>query len=142
MLVITTQKVKQAFEDFEKIKPRSAWQKGVIDYVYDFLDFINESLYWQKTDRMEITPTEKQGQKFFEFLRNGADSWSQYSWGGCSLIYDSDIAKRVCTPSALKLKKGGELQPSRTEQWLDIQAKALRDASQKLYWYAVRKWEE
>ena len=130
------------FEDFENIKPRSAWERGVIDYVFDFLDYISEHLGYEKIDRMEVTPVEEQRHKFYEFLKNGADSWSQYSWGGCSLIYDSDIAERVCTPSALRRNKGGELPPSSTEQWLDVQTRALSIASGKLYGYAVRKWEE
>ena len=40
-------------------------------------------------------------------LLNGADDWSQYSWGGCSLIYDGDIAERLCTPSELKKTRHG-----------------------------------
>ena len=32
-------------------------------------------------------------------LLNGAERWQEYSDGGCSLIYDGDIAARVCTPS-------------------------------------------
>ena len=35
-------------------------------------------------------------------LLNGAVSWQEYSDGGCSLIYDGDIAARVCTPSEYK----------------------------------------
>ena len=29
-------------------------------------------------------------------------SWQEYSDDGCSLIYDGDIAARVCTPSEYK----------------------------------------
>ena len=35
-------------------------------------------------------------------LLNGAERWQEYSDGGCSLIYDGDIAARVCTPSEYK----------------------------------------
>ena len=38
-------------------------------------------------------------------LLNGASDWNQYSWGGCSLIYNSDIAERVCSPSKLKRQR-------------------------------------
>lgn len=60
-------------------------------------------------------------------LLGGAD-WKQYSYGGCSLIYDAEIAERLCTPSDLKRKRGGALQPSKRESWLDVQARALWQA--------------
>ena len=58
--------------------------------------------------------------------------FNEYSWGGCSLIYDYDIAKRLCTPSEYKRKKGGELNPNSHEQWLDTQARALYQAFVKI----------
>ena len=60
---------------------------------------------------------------------NGASSWDQYSWGGCSLIYNSDIAERLCTPSELKQTRNGERKPNANEEWLDTQARALYQAS-------------
>ena len=62
-------------------------------------------------------------------LLNGAESWSQYSWGGCSLCYDGDIAKRLCTPSELKRTRSGECRPNSREEWLDTQARALIQAA-------------
>lgn len=61
-------------------------------------------------------------------LPNGAADWSQYSYGGCALIYDGEIAETVCTPSELRCKRGGELQPNSRETWLDVQARALSQA--------------
>lgn len=62
-------------------------------------------------------------------MLNGADSWIQYSWGGCSLIYDGDIAERLCSPSELKKTRNGERKPNGNEEWLDTQARALYQAS-------------
>jgi hypothetical protein len=59
---------------------------------------------------------------------NGAKDWSQYSWGGCSLIYDAAIARRLCTPSELKKTRNGERRPNSNEEWLDTQARALNQA--------------
>ena len=64
-----------------------------------------------------------------EWLLNGAMDWEDYSYGGCSLIYDSQIAERLCTPSELKKKDGGRLEPNSQESWLDVQTRALRQAS-------------
>lgn len=67
-------------------------------------------------------------------LRNGSDSWKEYSYGAMALIRDADIAARVCTPSELRAKRGGELQPSRRENWLDVQARALGHAARRIVW--------
>ena len=68
-------------------------------------------------------------QTLFTALLNGADDWRQYSEGGCALVYDSDIAERVCSPSELKRCKGGERQPNASETWLECQARALGQAA-------------
>lgn len=66
--------------------------------------------------------------------RNGASDWNQYSWGGCSLIYNRDIAERVCNATELKrcTYRDGSLkdQPNGREAWLDVQARALFQAEQ------------
>lgn len=67
-----------------------------------------------------------------EWLKNGASDWDQYSWGGSSLIYNSDIAERLCCPSELKKTRNGERRPNSREEWLDTQARALRQAAGRL----------
>lgn len=94
----------------EAKKCRSAWQRGVKTYALELLEDL---------DGDEITK---------ETLLNGAENWEQYSYNGCSLIYDVDIAQRVCTNSELKRTKNGELQPTLNETWLDVQARALYQA--------------
>jgi len=104
-------------------KNRSAWSKGVTAYALELLDDLEEYREFNNADT-HIHPLELK-----EELLNGAEDWSQYSWGGSSLIYDFEIAERLCTPSELKRKKGGELQPNSREEWLDTQARALCQAA-------------
>ena len=67
---------------------------------------------------------------------NGAISWKEYSYSGNALIYDGDIAKRLCTPSELArvTHKDGSLsdRANSRETWLDCQARALFQAFQIL----------
>jgi hypothetical protein len=62
----------------------------------------------------------------------------QYSYGGCSLIYDCDIAERLCSPSELKRTRDGERSPNAKEEWLDVQARALYQAA-RLVMRAAKK---
>lgn len=99
---------------------KSAWKSGVMDYVDDLLSDFEEYL--------ECNEIPQSKEKVEKILLNGANNWTTYSYGGCSLIYDGDIAKRLCCPSILAVKKGGELPPNSRETWLDVQARALRQA--------------
>ena len=97
---------------------RSAWSKGVISYALELLDNL-----------AELTPDDlADPEAVRRALLNGADNWKKYSYGGCSLIYDFDIAIRLCTRSELKRLKCGDLNPNSRENWLDVQARALYQA--------------
>ena len=76
---------------------KSAWGKAVTLYAYELVE------------SLEVEELPEDFEEFKTLMLNGADDWSQYSWGGSSLIYDCDIAERTCTPSELKKTKGGEL---------------------------------
>ena len=104
---------------------RSAWKKGVKEYADELLNNLEE-----KAQSYERLP--KNGRELEEWILNGAISWEDYSYGGCSLIYDGDIAERLCTPSELKKKDGGRLAPNSQESWLDVQTRALRQACIKI----------
>jgi len=107
-------KANQALLDtIAKIPATGAWQRGVNTYALELVE------------QAEVPLTLE---NLRETLLNGAADWGQYSYGGCSLIYDTDIAERLCSPSKLKRKRGGELQPSTRETWLDCQARALWQA--------------
>ncbi len=92
----------------------SAWSRGVREYAAGLLENARES-------GIEGTPTAKQ-------LLGGAMNWREYSFGGCSLIYNRDICERLATPSEQRAKKYGELPPNKQETWLDVQARALYQA--------------
>ena len=65
-------------------------------------------------------------------LLNGAQDWNEYSFAGCALIYNRDIAERLCTPSELRKTQGGKRRPNSRETWLDVQARALYQACQMI----------
>jgi len=108
----------EIIQSIQNKKTRGAWDKAVSQYALDLL----ESL-----DGEEICKSN---------LLNGAQDWKQYSEGGCSLIYDSDIAERVCNPSELTRTRGGELQPNSRETWLDVQSRALHQAYKRIIRHA------
>ena len=118
--------INEVREELENRKDRSAWDKGVTVYALELLDELEENREYDKADKY-LHPLELKAE-----LLNGAADWNQYSWGGCSLIYDGDIAERLCTPSELKRKRGGDLQPNNREEWLDVQARALCQAARRI----------
>lgn len=107
----------EIMEQIESQKAKSAWGKGVLLYAYELVENLEDETLPASKSELEAV------------LLNGAADWSQYSWGGSSLIYNGDIAERLCTPSELKRKRGGELAPNSHEQWLDVQARALAQAA-------------
>lgn len=108
----------------ERNKRHSAWSVGITYYCLELLD----SLEYNGANFEEITNPKLLEKK----LLNGADNWSHYSYGGCSLCYDEDICERLCTPSERKKKKDGYLMPNSCETWLDVQARALFQASRSI----------
>ena len=96
---------------------KTAWKCGVIVYAHE--------LAAEAAGRTCL----KTRKTVEEALLNGAPSWADYSEGGCSLIYDSDIAERLCTPSELERSLDGKRNPNRRERWLDVQARALTQAA-------------
>lgn len=100
----------------EARKTRSAWDKGVTLYALELLDNLRD------------LPADDNRQEIKKALLNGASDWSEYSYGGCSLIYNADIAERLCSPSELKRCHGGDWRPNRRESWLGVQARALFQA--------------
>ena len=112
-------------KNLEERKDRSAWDKGVTIYALEMLDEVAESIDYNGKEpetRAELKA----------LALNGAESWEEYSWGGSSLIYDYEIAERLCTPSELKKTRGGERRPNNREEWLDTQARALYQAFRRL----------
>lgn len=98
----------------------SKWTTGVNEYAEELKEFLAEN-------NLEATK---------ENMLNGADDWHMYSYGGSALIYDEDIAERLATPSEIKsrTRKDGSLNQNANarETWLDVQARALYQASRKI----------
>jgi len=107
----TTMKTKNEIQiAIEATNPRGAWAKARKEYALELLE------------NLEGECTEKN-------LLNGADDWAHFSYGGSSLVYDRQIAMRLCNPSELKKTKNGEIPPNRRESWLDCQARCLSQAA-------------
>ena len=111
--------------ELETRKDRSAWDKGVTLYAWDLLDEIQGHTNYEHKEPK--TPAELK-----EYALNGAESWEQYSWDGSALIYNCDIAERLCSPSELKKTRNGERRPNSREEWLDTQARALFQAYNRI----------
>lgn len=109
----------------ENLNPRSAWQKGVKEYAEELICELEEYADYNGTLG---TISALNSTDFEHICLNGADNWSAYSYGGSSLIWNEDIAKTLCTPSGLKRTKNGQNDPNSRETWMDVQARALRQA--------------
>lgn len=108
--------------ELANIKCRSKWDKGVNKYAEELAEGLTK---WESVpqDTAELRA----------MLLNGAADWSAYSFGGSSLIYNGDIAERLATPSEIKYyKQGGMREPNARETWLDVQTRALIQASQRV----------
>ena len=116
------------YQSIESEKQRSAWDKGVTEYALELVEQLAEQIDGGYFDELELGNT-----KAVKIaLLNGAKDWNQYSWGGCSLIYDCSIAKRLCCPSELRKTHNGERRPNSKEEWLDTQARALTQAANRV----------
>lgn len=88
----------------------SAWSRGVKTYALELIEGVEDGF-------TQVS------------LLNGAQNWREYSYGGCALIYDADIAERLCAPSEYKRTREGQRAPNSRESWLDVQARALGQAA-------------
>lgn len=95
---------------------KSAWQRGVDEYADELRENLREN---------RLHPTE-------ENMLNGAKDWYHYSRGASSLVSNQDIAERLSSPSELKKTNFGERNPNAREDWLDVQARALIQASKQV----------
>ena len=124
--ILDNMKIKDLIKKLENQKPRSKWDKGVVNYsimilekIQDDHDHINGDVSFRELEAL---------------LLNGAESWSRYSWGGNALINNEDIAQMLSTPTELKRTCNGKKRPNRREEWLDTQARALFQAVNKIWW--------
>lgn len=96
---------------------RSAWDKGVKAYALDILANFED---WARFNDEQGEPLPVLNERT---ALNGAKDWKQYAFGGCGLVYNYDIAERLCTPATLRKfdTLGGV-------NWLDLEAVALLQA--------------
>lgn len=120
--------IEKLYQSIESENQRSAWDKGVTKYALELVDQLGEQINGGYFEELDLT----ESKKVRAALLKGAADWSQYSWGGCSLIYDGDIAERLCCPSELKKTRNGERRPNSREEWLDTQARALFQAANRV----------
>ena len=113
-------------KELEARKDRSAWDRGVTLYALELLEEYRERAAYEGREAVDRA-------EFKAWLLNGADSWESYSYGGSSLIYNWDIAERLCCPSEYKRTREGERRPNSREEWLDVQARALHQAACRLF---------
>lgn len=101
---------------------RSAWARGVKAYAVDLVEELEYRVEYEgrKPDNMN---------ELRRWLLNGASDWAQCSEGGCALIYNGDIARRLCTASELKKTDSGRKDPNPRESWIDVQTRALYQAA-------------
>ena len=113
---------------------RSAWERGVRQYAVELI----EGLSYLTADEWDGS-----WQMRLRLLLNGAADWHQYSYGGCSLIYDAEIAERLCPPSELARSRDGDRPPNSCETWLDCQARALHQAAEliRCTHYGLSGWD-
>lgn len=106
-------------------KDRSAWDKGVTEYATELAESLDN---WDKQPESVA--------ELREMMLNGADDWKAYSYGGSALIYNQDIAERLCSPSGLKrvTNKYGNVREyaNARENWCDVQARALYQAANRV----------
>ena len=110
-------KIEDVKKFIDALKFRGAWKNGVKNYAIELL---------QSNDDFDGDLSSVKNLQ--DLFLNGASDWEEYSWGGGSLIYGEDIAKRLCNNSELKKTDNGKKKPNSYEEWLDTQARALSQA--------------
>lgn len=123
-----TNNLEKLYTSIKEEKQRSAWNKGVTEYALELVEDLAELIDGGYFDEWDLA----ESKKVRAALLNGAENWSQYSWGGSALIYNGDIAERLCSPSELKKTRNGERRPNSREEWLDTQARALYQAANRI----------
>ena len=109
----------------QRNKARSAWKRGVIKYAFEMLESLEMCI-----DSGAVTKNDLKNENIVETaLLNGASDWYQYSASGCALVYDSDIAYRLCTPTEFTRSDCGRRAPNKYQTWLNVQAGACYEAS-------------
>lgn len=122
-------KYNEIIEKLDGMKPRSQWKKGVLNYAYGLLENVFVGIRHEYFNPFEV---EIDDYIVAKYCFNGSRNATEYSYGGCCLITDVEIAHQLCTSSELKRCNYGFRQPNKQESWLDVQARALFQAAELL----------
>lgn len=126
-------KKERLLKNIEASKSRSAWRKGVKLYAYELVEEMDNADLERLINNIPELSFKQFRSQLETLLLSGADDWMRYSWGGRSLVYNGDIAERLCTPAELKKVENGAKRPSKSEDWMDLQARALIQAYELVY---------
>lgn len=111
----------EILNNLEKLTPRRAWNQAVLSDAVDLVQNLNCSELPNSWEALRA------------LLLNGARNWQEYSYGGCALVYDEDIARHYCTNAELRkvTRADGTIsdRANAAETWLDVQARALSQAA-------------
>ena len=137
MRTIATNEIRKSICNKAMKGRQSAWSKGVTLYALDILREIED-----ENDRYYLILTDDNK---LDSFRNGItvnmnictrypfEAWKSYSRGGCSLIRNQEIAKRLCTPSEYKRAEQNDFfRANSREDWLDCQGRALFQAGEMI----------
>lgn len=110
----------------EQKHARGTYQRGVYEYAFELVDNIADNYITtaEELEHLESITNLK------ERALNGAENWTQYSWGGCSLCYNYDILSRLFCKSIVKKYENAD--SVRSRHLLDYQADALSKAFSKI----------
>ena len=73
------------------LRYRRACEKGVHEYAKELWEDLQEQIEEGYFNKKDLSAPDI----VIRALLNGASDWHEYSWGGCSLIYDTEIAERL-----------------------------------------------
>lgn len=113
-------------EQIEQSQGRlSKWRKGVYAIAIDRLDEMddNTKITWHTLLNGALWDDKEAN------FDNIISACNTYAWGGCGLVYDVDIADLLATKSEAYYSNGNlKGRPNKSEQWLDLYARAIFQA--------------
>ena len=120
---MTRKEIEKLAKKVAKTPARSAWKKGVRHCAEDLLQTVADI----RSDK-ELKAVKNYGD-LEKLALNGSKDWKQYTRNGTGMIWNEEIAETFCTPSELKRTKGGQLPPNGREDWMDVYARGMYQAS-------------
>lgn len=115
-------------------------RRGICEYAVDIINEMIEKIDWEYQG---LVTTDWDGLERLALI--GAKNWEQYSWGGCSLVTNYDIAMRL-----YEGEHANKMIAEYSGEWLlNEQARGLRRAwnmicrkmSSKKYWRALNEFD-